>query len=164
MASISYPPTLPAPNQPKYELQPIDPVVRTNMEMGSPRNRRRFTSYPTQIPVEWLFTEAEMATFEAWFDQTVNAGESWFNIDLINGLGVTAYEARFVGTGKNPWKAPMQPGNNYLVSSMLEVRARPTLDASHLEVVMTYNPNDITYGSPVLHTFVNATLPSANYW
>ncbi len=164
MASLSYPSTLPSPNQPKYSLQPVDPVVRTNMDSGSPRQRRRFTVYPTQIQVEWLYTEAEMATFEAWFDLTVNSGESWFNIDLINGLSITTYEARFVGQGKNPWRADMQPGNAYLVSTVLEVRSRPIIDATYLEVVTAYSPDDVTYASPVLHTMVNVTLSSANYW
>ncbi len=163
MAAISYPSTLPRPNQPKYSLQPIDPVVRTNMDTGSPRNRRRFTAYPTQIQVEWLFSEAEMATFEAWFDWIINSGESWFNIDLINGLNVTTYEARFVGQGKNPWKGDMQPGNAYLVSTILEVRSRPIIDATYLEVVTAYAPDDVTYASPVLHSFLN-TLSSINYW
>lgn len=164
MAAVDYPATLPAPNQTKYSLQPVDPVIRTQMDSGSPRNRRRFTTYPTRIPVEWLFTEAQMAVFESWFDNTVNSGESWFNVNLINGLSVSAYEARFFTAQHYPWKADMQPGNSYVVSGILEVRSRPVMDATYLEAATAYDPNDITYGSPVLHTFVNTTLPSANYW
>ncbi len=163
MAAVDYPATLPAPNQAKYALQPVDPVIRTQMDSGSPRNRRRFTTYPTRIPVEWLFTEAEMATFESWFDNTVNSGESWFNVNLINGLSVSSYEARFYGSNGNPWKASMQPGNSYVVSAILEVKSRPILDATYLAVLTAYDPNDIVYAAPVFDTLLNTTIVG-NYW
>lgn len=163
-ASVDFPKTLPGPTQPSYKLQPVDPVARTNMDAGSTRSRRRFTTYPTQIPVQWQFTEAEFATFEAWFDLTVNSGESWFNINLLNGMGSTSYEAKFIGSNNRPWEAALQSGNLYQVTGLLQVKSRPIVDQTYLDVATTYDPNDITYGSPVLHTFVNTTLPSANYW
>ena len=152
--TIYYPALLPPPNQSKYELQPTDPVIRTQMDSGSPRNRRRFTQYPTQIPVEWTFTTTEFRLFEAWFVQTINAGVSWFDVGIANGMGITSCSARFVGLGKNAYKAAMQPGLKWVVSSVLEVSVLPQMAATDLALQLA--APTLPYNSGALDAFLSS--------
>lgn len=152
MAAISFPSFLPGPEQKTLVIQPVDPVVRTQMDSGSPRSRRRFTSYPSNYPVTWIFTQTEMAVFEAWHNQAINDGASWFNIDLPNGLGISSYEAKFQGTGQNPWKAALQPGLIWKITATLEVRSRPTLSLAALAA---------SWGVPTINAQIGAAYSFA---
>ena len=117
-----WPTTLPAPRVPGYALNPVDPVVRTNMESGPARTRRRFTQAPTFIPVSFQFTESQFAIFEKFHAADLYDGAAWFdNIPLVNGQGVTNYTARFKGS----WKAQPRGNKYWLVTATLEVKTRP---------------------------------------
>lgn len=153
----AYPSTLPNPTRQGYGLEPQSGVVRTDMEAGPARVRRRFTRTPTQITLRWVFTEAEFAVFEAWWAQVTLAGSAWVDMPVANGGGINSLSARFIG----PYKAPML-GLGYEVSARVEVQALPVMTAAELEVASAYAPADLLYGSPTLHTLIHTTLPA--YW
>lgn len=154
----TWPATLPRPTVETYTLKPVDPVSRTQFEAGNSRSRRRFQSAPTIIPVRWAFTEAEMAVFEAWHKHEAQDGAASFSIDLANGLGISAYSAKF----ERMFDAPVRAGLNWIVNAELRVTARPVMTAAELEVASAYAPADLLYGSPTLHTLIHTTLPA--YW
>lgn len=156
----TWPANLPAPLRRGYEINPEDPILRTQMDAGPDRVRRRYTAIPSRIPVSWRFTEAQLALFEAWHKLEALDGAAWFTISLANGLGFQVVEAQFA----KPPKKALLGGTNWEVSAELEVRELPVMTQAYLDAALAYNPDDIVYGSPTLHTLVHTTLPSANYW
>ena len=115
----TWPTTLPRPQVAGYVIAPLDVTVRTDMEAGLPRVRRRSVARNDQVSVAWRFTDAQMATFRAWFDGDCANGASWFTVDLNTGDAcLLSVQARFVG----PWQSQMQPGPRWQVSAKLEIR------------------------------------------
>ena len=120
----TFPSTLPAPMIGGYAVKPMDQVVRTSMEVGTARMRLRSTAKIDILSVEWLLTDAQMATFRTWYYQDAASGGaasgvSWFAINLAVGqTGLTAVTARFMQT----FTAEAMPGLLWRVRGELEVR------------------------------------------
>lgn len=121
MTNNFWPSDLPAPEVDGYQIQPQTPTIRTDMDQGPARQRRRFRSAPTLYQVKWVLTEPQLATFESWYHHVILQGASWFDVSLRNGQGMQTVEARFTA----PWQASMMGGPHYEVSATLEVRNRP---------------------------------------
>lgn len=118
---MAWPSTLPSPRADGYGLTPVDPVIRTDMEAGAPRARRRSAARNDRIAVAWVFTDAQMATFRTWFDDPAEAagGANWFYLNVIIGAGgLMSMQCRFVDI----WKAQMVSGSIWNVSATLELR------------------------------------------
>lgn len=117
-----FPSALPDPQSDGYEVAPVDQTIRTQMEVGAPRSRRRTAADNDQVSVSWLFTESEMSTFRAWFTNgTTGAagGASWFNVTLWLGNGSSeAVEARFLGG----YKFKRKGASMWFVVAQIEVR------------------------------------------
>lgn len=127
--TISWPSSLPAASLSGYQFGPDSTTIKTDMDSGPPRVRRRYTSANTAIQASWTFDQLQMAIFEAWWVQQAQSGAAWFLIDLRNGLGRQSMEARVPsGTytaefaGKGMWR----------VTAQLEVRNRPLMSPSQL--------------------------------
>lgn len=117
----AWPSTLPPPLASGYSLKPVDATVRTDMEAGAARVRRRTNARNDRLSVSWVMTDAQLAIFRAWFDNAAEAagGAAWFSTSLAIGTtGIVALEARFAG----PWQAALLGGLNWSVSAELEVR------------------------------------------
>eukprot|EP01036_Dinobryon_divergens_P060558 gene60558-80760_t len=66
-AMPTFPTQLPAPLINGYTLQPQDVGIRTSMDSGIARTRKRFSTRPiTTVPVNWLMTQNQFAIFDAW--------------------------------------------------------------------------------------------------
>ncbi|MDP3831014.1 MAG: hypothetical protein Q8Q47_07070 [Ignavibacteriaceae bacterium] len=117
----TWPTTLPPPTS-DYGLNPVDPTVRTDMESGAARTRRRTKARNDKVRVAWNMTDAELTIFRAWFDDDATGaagGAAWFDISLPIGTGgIVSVTAKFVGV----YKANYLPGMNWLVSGELEIR------------------------------------------
>lgn len=123
----NWPSTLPAPQYAGYSLKPTQAFLRTNMDAGPARQRRRFSVVPTTVPVSFVLSEEGFATFQAWWHFTISDGAGWFNVSLLNGKGMTTCEARFTGAYESSLV-----GRDWAVSGTLEVRAMPTLTEAEL--------------------------------
>jgi len=118
----SWPTTLPAPLANGYSLKPVDQSIRTNMEVGAARSRRRTFARNDKVPVSWLFSDDQMAIFRTWFEHgTTGAagGAAWFSIVLSIGTGgMATVTARFIG----PFTANRIDRANWVVTAELEIR------------------------------------------
>lgn len=117
----TWPSTLPAPRT-GYNLSPVDQTVRTDMESGAARVRRRTTARNDKVTVNWLFSSDQMATFRAWFEDAttgIAGGSGWFTVTLLLGTGGSvSTTARFIG----PFTADLVPYQKWSVSGELEIR------------------------------------------
>lgn len=148
---VTWPTTLPLPTIQGYGVQPGDAVLRTDMEAGLARQRRRFTSSPSTINVQFLMTRNQFAVFEAWYKFEAKEGAEFFDIDLLGGIGLTTHTARFT----RQFDAKLRNGIFWDISSELEIRERPTLDAEALELVLTNEPDLLMGSINALHNVVH---------
>lgn len=116
----TWPTSLPVALAAGYGYAPQQAFVRTDMDQGPARQRRRFTSAPTIYSVSWLMSEAQFGIFESWFRDEANDGAEWFEIQLRGGTGMQTVEARFM-TG---WSVE-RVASMYKIEAQLEVRNRP---------------------------------------
>jgi len=118
----TWPSTLPNPQSDGYQVKPVDQMVRTDMDSGAARQRRRTTARNDKVTLSWLFTDAQAAAFRTWFyDATTGAagGSNWFTVTLALALGgQTSVEARFTG----PCQINHIGGLQWHVTGEVEVR------------------------------------------
>lgn len=117
----TWPSTLPAPLLAGYQLQPAPQSLRTDMEAGAARSRRRSYSRNDIISASWSMTDTQYAAFRTWFESDTEAagGSAWFYISLwVGDTGATSQEARFVSEPQ----AALIGHAMWSVSAQLEVR------------------------------------------
>ncbi|MBD3764932.1 MAG: hypothetical protein IE927_09410 [Rhodobacterales bacterium] len=66
-----WPSSLPWPIGTGYQLSPLDPAHRTEMDTGLPRARRITWAENDRLQMQVRLTDAEMAAFRAWFGDRV---------------------------------------------------------------------------------------------
>lgn len=69
-------------------------VVRTDMDVGPAKLRRRYTAEITRFDIALILTTAQVATLETFYDSTVNGGVDPF--DWSHPRTLAAAEFRFV--------------------------------------------------------------------
>lgn len=122
MTTPTYPSNLPNVRMQGYGFKPGNPNIRTDMESGYARVRRRFLNVPTEMQVSWSFSMNELGLFEKFYENDLNAGASWFYIKLVNGVGETTYLARFT----EPYDVKTEAKEfRWTVSATLETLERP---------------------------------------
>ena len=104
-----------------YDLETTDPTVRTDMEGGSARVRRRYTSAPDTVSLKFIFDQAQMATFRAFWDYDLMNGAAWAYMPVKTGRvsGMEAKECRPIA-GK--FKAVPAGSRHWYVEFQVEVR------------------------------------------
>ena len=145
MTDIYYPhDSLPMPLQEGYGFQPVSPLKRTQLTTGRARQRRAFTSTPTQASITWFMeTDAQGLAFESWFRDALSDGAAWFMMKLQTPSGIKFYKCRFTDIYQGPvlvapiywkytatlelWERPLAPApwGNYpewiVGSSLLDI-------------------------------------------
>ena len=117
----AYPVTLPKPVLIGSSFKPRDKTIRTEMDSGTARVRKRFTTTPTDVDLPLSFDDTEFEAFKAWFDDPleVDGGTNWFWITFVmDGGGEKTVEARFVG----PYKWKPRTGDLWDVTAKVEIR------------------------------------------
>jgi len=153
--TVVWPETLPLPTVEGYGIQPGEAILRTEMEAGPARQRRRFTQTPSRVTVRWVMRREQFALFEAWYRWQAKEGGEWFGIDLLGGLGLLQQEARFT----RQFEARIFAGVLWEVRSELEIRERPTLDEDTLAILISEDLNGLYASFDSLHQLVHVTLP-----
>ena len=155
-----WPDRLPLPTLEGYGVQPGEAVLRTEMEAGPARQRRRFTDAPSRIAVRWVLRPDQFALFEAWYRWAAAEGGAWFEMDLLGGLGLLPQEARFTRQfDARPWR-----GRLWEVTSELEIRARPTLSEGAMTLLLTEDMPALNASIDALGALVHETLPGPHAW
>ncbi|MFV0626599.1 MAG: hypothetical protein ACK5N8_04550 [Alphaproteobacteria bacterium] len=152
---ISFPTHLPYPTVEGYLIRPDEAIVRTDMEAGPARQRRRYTQTPSKISVKWVMNRGQFSLFEAWYKFYAKEGAEWFYIKLLGGLGLIEQEARFT----KQFEAALLNGILWSVSSELEIRDRPTLSEGALGILLDCDFDRLTIAVNHLHNFVHNICP-----
>lgn len=155
---------LPLPTYDGYGVQPLDAALRSDMESGPARQRVLYTAVPERISLRWRFTEFQYAIFRAWYKFKAEQGAEWFSIDLLNGLGIDAHEARFVGRGSAPYEARPTRAGRWIVTSTLEVRKSPDLTEEALDLALAEDIEGLLAAMAALNATIHVSLPGASGW
>ena len=104
-----------------YDLESTDPTVRTDMDSGPARVRRRFTSSPDNVSLRFVFNETQMATFRSFWETGFLNGAAWVSMPIKTGVsaGLMPKECRPL-TGS--FKASPASRTQWVVEFMVEVR------------------------------------------
>lgn len=123
---ISYPDDLPIPLRRGYGVKHVSPLMRTDMESGRSRQRRKFTSVPSMVSVVWIFrNDAHAAAFEAWVRDALLDGAEWFNMPLKTPVGLQEYVCRFTD---DLYDGPDLTGiSGWEITARLEMFERPLM-------------------------------------
>src|SRR3990172_5128457 len=115
-------PGLPAPQLDNYVVNTNAEFIRTEMDLGLARQRRRTTARIATIQTSVKLFEAQLETFEGWFEADTGArgGVEWFTMPLKNGQGLSTWTVRFI----EPWTVKTE-STLYVVSMVLETLDRP---------------------------------------
>lgn len=124
MATIDFPAGLPRPLRNGYGLNHVSPLMRSELQSGRARQRRKYTSVPSIASVSWLLTQQEATIFESWFRYDIVDGSEWFNAVLRTPMGLQPYECRFVDMYSGPELVGI---THWRFSANLEIRERQTL-------------------------------------
>ncbi|WP_339862523.1 hypothetical protein [Thalassospira alkalitolerans] len=157
---ILWPEILPLPTVQGYGIRPGEAILRTEMEAGPARQRKRFTQVPSRISVRWLMKREQFALFEAWYRWHAKEGGEWFEIPLLGGIGLVDHEARFT----RQFEAKLVGGVLWEIASELEIRERPTLDRDALDLLLDNEPTSLLASVSALNTLVHQKLPGPMVW
>ncbi len=119
----TWPSTLPNLSFTGYSLTAGSQVIRSDMDSGMARQRRRFSARIDKLEGMIEVTGAELVIFEDFVDDDCNGGASWFECPIADGNGVRLLECRIVN---GDYKAvPLDAYNKiWNVTFKLEVRNR----------------------------------------
>jgi|SRR5690625_896482 len=108
---IDFPRSLPCFLREGYDINHVQPFMRTTMESGRAIQRRKFTSVPSMIKVSLLCTDSQAQAFESWFRDAIHDGADWFNALIKTPMGLQRYVCRFTDmysgpqlTGRSMWR------------------------------------------------------------
>lgn len=158
--TITWPKTLPLPTVDGYGVHPGEAILRTEMEAGPARQRRRFSQVPSRISVRWTFRRDQFALFESWYRWHAKEGGEWFEINLLGGIGLSVHEARFT----RQFEVRLKNGVLWEVTSDLEIRERPVLTEDALAIALDSDLSALFATVDRLHGLVNVSLVSPYSW
>lgn len=72
-------PTLPQPRREGYVEEAPDNVVRSTVDTGAAKVRRRSTAAPRKLSLTYLLTQTEIATLDYFYVTTSQSGSLSFN-------------------------------------------------------------------------------------
>lgn len=127
---IIWPDYLPTPELDGYGIQHVDTMQRTQLESGRARQRRRFTSVPSNASVSWVMTNGQAAYFESWYKNIIKDGADWFEGPLKTPVGFGNYKIRFTAMYQGPVPFAF---NQWRTTANVEIFERPTIPVEALE-------------------------------
>lgn len=119
--TIDWPSTLPQyVLRDSYSRNPGNNLIRTDMEIGPAKVRRRSTSAPTTVSLSFSFDKDELDDFEEFFITTLGYGVLTFNFPDPENEGST-YEVRFDSSNDPIYNITLEDETtNFIVDFILE--------------------------------------------
>jgi len=111
----TWPASLPDPHIDNYQESRQDQVLRSQMDTGSPKTRRRFTASISNINLKWIMTGTQISTLETFFEYTISGGALSF--DWIHPRKQSTVSAKF----KKPYQLSFLGNNYYKVTATFEI-------------------------------------------
>lgn len=119
---LKFPVNLPAPLLSGYGLKQQSNLLRTKMDSGHARVRRRFKSVPTIMAATFRCKNDIAADFEGFITHALQGGASWFLMDILTPLGLLEHEVRFVASPLEDCK-PISV-NKWEYKAQIEIKKR----------------------------------------
>lgn len=160
MAIASWPDRLPAPAVSSYSYKAQAPFVRTSMDSGLARQRRRFISIPTQVSVTWTLDQEHLALLEGFFHYEVVDGAGWFMAKLANGMELQSVRARLIDT----YQVELVDKGWWKVAATLETINMPVATPDGYIALRDFGEDVIHRASNDLHRLIHAELPGPLVW
>lgn len=129
MTLAAWPTQLPRPSVDGYAISPMTNVLRTKMDGGQTRQRKRFSYMPSSVNLKVVLSSAHYAIFEAWYSITINDGTDWFTMKLQNGRADQVVTVRFFADSS--YKVSNSNGM-WIIQGTLEVEAMPRMTSAEL--------------------------------
>lgn len=109
-------------------------VIRSKMETGRFRQRRRFTAEHETARLTFDLTDNEYSMFKAIWKYKLLNGSNWFTIRLPVGDGntLTLVEVRFIAN----YRANHAPFANWSVSAPIEFKESSSVSEDVLDVII----------------------------
>lgn len=90
MSNPTWPTTLPCPADAAGDYAPLlDNIIKTSMETGAPKRRRRFTAVPETFTATVILDSAQMVTLDAFVVDTLQDVMPFDWLDWRTGLTAT---------------------------------------------------------------------------
>lgn len=160
MTIPAWPERLPPPTLANYSYQAQAPLIRTNMDTGLARQRRRFVSIPSQIGVQFVLNQEQLALFEAFCHYDLLDGLCWFTARIANGMEVQGVKARWIGA----WKVDLLDAGIWQVSGTLESINLPVVTPEQYIALRDFGEDVIHWASSDLHKLIHVELPGPLIW
>lgn len=92
--AVPWPPDLPQCFlRASYGIQPLDNVLRSEMDVGPPKMRRRSTLNVVQVSASMWFTQAQRRSFQIYYRTVILEGTVPFVLDDPDGISQQYYMA-----------------------------------------------------------------------
>jgi hypothetical protein len=98
-----------------FSVQPKDSVLRTQMDVGPNKLRRRVTYSGLDISGEIICSQSQVEALEIFYLETTRSGTQWFTMRTPH--HDRDYEARFLEPPETVWRG----GNVFQISIKLEM-------------------------------------------
>lgn len=130
-----YPDLLPPFLIDSYGYDEDNDLIRTDMEAGPARVRKRATQTPTVFSVSSKMTYTQLKIFESWIRYKINGGVEWFTVKLDTGSGLVEHMGRYVG------KCSVRHGGalTWVVSGKIEVEELLVMSEEDLDLLVINN-------------------------
>jgi hypothetical protein len=158
---ITFPTTFPLPTADLAADEQAN-SIRTRMESGSTRQRRRFSIESLAVDVTWELNDEQMAMFTAFHKYKINLGNDWFEMQLPLGGGVQTHKVRFQ-EGKFAQK--YQDVGHWEVTAKLDIEERYTFSEELLDTFLNIGSSETEIanflaGVTDFHNCIHQTLPT----
>lgn len=121
---IKYPSILPLPLLSSTSFKQQSNILRTEMNSGRARQRRRFLSVPTTMAATWQLSSRMADVFEGFYKYNLT-GNEWFLLKIPTPQGLVEHEARFINSPMESYK-PLGAGR-WSYQANVEIKERQSI-------------------------------------
>lgn len=137
-------------------------TLRTQMESGTYRQRRRYTAERLAMRATWTLDDTEFAVFVAIHKWKLNLGNDWFQMDIPLGGGILPHVVRFVD-GK--FDQNYDDVQYWRVGAVLEIQERAVISEAALDLYLELGFSEDALTNIIsaidgFHECLHQTLPS----